>query len=893
MRLALPTFLRRADTMSAYHNRRGSPFPRRGYSARPTPPPHDAGAEHFSGDSHHSAVRATNDSLGGIRAPPSPYSYGPPQPPPYGYGYGQPQQPSPRYGAVPYNYGHPQPLPPAPQYGYGIPNPYFQGHPQPYWRAPTNAGLRPLNVGFRPGAPPQPPRLAGYRRLWRFAQHRPPRQAERFKVLSYNILADYLAQEHQFLYERIPSFIMDWNWRKDKLLFEFGLWSPDILCLQEVDKFTDLEQEMATRGYNSMWKMRTGNASDGCAIFWRTARFQLRYKEEIEFNNLGLRDNVAQLCVLESVVPGNVQTESSSTHPQQAKQIVVCNTHVLYNPKRGDIKLGQVRTLLDRVYMISKMWNGAPVIICGDFNSTPKSPLYNFILEQKLNLSGLAKSTISGQQTNSSQGLYTGSNTSREGSITCPNDHKPQPEARNFMENSRLANREPALTDTASDSSLNSESSKCFGNKVPCFVSTNPDEQELLSRVEDPAKDACTSDADAHANTTNGEESTVVDNSSEGCFRVIKNGPVEETNITDFPSAPTTVYDEILQSDLSEILDRSCLLLSYESSGLKDSGEELADGSKNSSNTLGDLPGHVISEKVTLAFQGNNVQPETQFYISKDRPDEKEKVNEPMSGQNNCTTSKSESPYFSDSLKFADALHQMSNMRLEEESNTEPTHLTSPVEPLHQTDCSFSDACGNQCTPEVINKHSDSHSCSYEFGNCSPAVEDDGTSNEVLCPDVNSDPSFFEEFSGVNESLLEDEDQLQTTLDCSLSAQQVITSDKRYYDYDPYRWTPDEIKAATGNEECTFVEHNLKVRSVYTDVEDFEGTKDANKEPLVTSYNRKFMGTVDYIWASQDLLTVQVLDTFPKEILNQTAGFPTKKWGSDHIALVCELAFTK
>ena len=32
----------------------------------------------------------------------------------------------------------------------------------------------------------------------------------------------------------------------------------------------------------------------------------------------------------------------SSSHPQQAKQVVVCNIHVLYNPKRGDIKLGQV-----------------------------------------------------------------------------------------------------------------------------------------------------------------------------------------------------------------------------------------------------------------------------------------------------------------------------------------------------------------------------------------------------------------------------------------------------------------------------------------------------------------------------------------------------------------------
>jgi hypothetical protein len=49
----------------------------------------------------------------------------------------------------------------------------------------------------------------------------------------------------------------------------------------------------------------------------------------------------------------------------------------------------------------------------------------------------------------------------------------------------------------------------------------------------------------------------------------------------------------------------------------------------------------------------------------------------------------------------------------------------------------------------------------------------------------------------------------------------------------------DKIKSATGKKELTYVQHNLKVRSVYTDVENFECTEDANKEPLVTSYNKK------------------------------------------------------
>jgi mRNA deadenylase 3'-5' endonuclease subunit Ccr4 len=67
--------------------------------------------------------------------------------------------------------------------------------------------------------------------------------------------------------------MLSWGWRKSKLVFELSLWSADIMCLQEVDKFQDLEEEMKHRGYSAIWKMRTGNAVDGCAIFWRSNRF--------------------------------------------------------------------------------------------------------------------------------------------------------------------------------------------------------------------------------------------------------------------------------------------------------------------------------------------------------------------------------------------------------------------------------------------------------------------------------------------------------------------------------------------------------------------------------------------------------------------------------------------
>lgn len=66
--------------------------------------------------------------------------------------------------------------------------------------------------------------------------------------------------------------MLEWEWRKRNIIFELGLWSADILCFQEVDRFQELEEELKRRGYSGIWKMRTGDPVDGCAIFWRISR---------------------------------------------------------------------------------------------------------------------------------------------------------------------------------------------------------------------------------------------------------------------------------------------------------------------------------------------------------------------------------------------------------------------------------------------------------------------------------------------------------------------------------------------------------------------------------------------------------------------------------------------
>ncbi|KAJ8536006.1 hypothetical protein K7X08_034407 [Anisodus acutangulus] len=55
-----------------------------------------------------------------------------------------------------------------------------------------------------------------------------------------------------------------------------------------------------------------------------------------------------------------------------SSRFLVGNIHVLYNPNRGDIKLGQVRLFLESAQRLSQEWGDIPVVLAGDLNSMPQ-----------------------------------------------------------------------------------------------------------------------------------------------------------------------------------------------------------------------------------------------------------------------------------------------------------------------------------------------------------------------------------------------------------------------------------------------------------------------------------------------------------------------------------------
>ncbi|KAL5699700.1 hypothetical protein ACHQM5_030568 [Ranunculus cassubicifolius] len=635
-------------------------------------------------------------------------------------------------------------------------------------------------------------------RNWECALSQPPSECERFVVLSYNILADYLAINHRHeLYWHIPHHILGWEWRKRKILFELGLWSPDIMSLQEVDRFQDLEEELKLHGYSGIWKMRTGIPVDGCAIFWRTTRFTLLYEESIEFNRLGLRDNVAQICVLESKCPKFADSKSDAL-PQQssndANRLVICNIHMLYNPRRGEMKLGQVRALLEKAYAVSKLWDNAPVVICGDFNCTPKSSLYNFISEQKLDLTGLARDHISGQSSAEikPQRLYT---PPRHGSI------------RDQTPNNSL--QEPTIADEKKEACLKADN--CIPDMHGHNKPNTDGETKLQSQI-----------------STSMVDNEIADESAK---------EVENEIIDTLKNGVSSVTGDIHPFELGN-----------------DTDQDLTTSVTKSENCDSVMVGNGHGD------QSNGCTDQSIHYVL------------PDNSQANLHTS---------SL----IVSTTQVMSVHDGMGKETTHFKDDIT-SSESNLSCKDSRPDKTVENALNQES-----------LSELVPDTSFSDDKnVSISANLEDSSLEEDGSIGEA------HTSCETDEYLEKQTMFPSDKiqestsllvEANTYDPSSWTPMEIETATGNAECTLVEHPLKLRSTYTEVEDHSGTRDSSREPQVTSYHRKFMGTVDYIWRSEGLQTVKVLDTIPKHALQWTPGFPTPKWGSDHIALVSQLAFTK
>jgi len=236
-------------------------------------------------------------------------------------------------------------------------------------------------------------------------------RAFRFTFVSYNILSQSCLEDNKHLYDASPPEVLEWDHRKHNLLKEIMHFKADIITLQEVNQnvYDDFfKPNMEMQGYKGVYKRRTGEEKqDGCAIFYHAEKFELKKTLPVDFNR-GVeildRDNVALLVMLQP---------KKDWSGGQDMRLCVATTHMLFNPKRGDIKLAQLAVLLAELDRFTRKGiesgTGMPLyhpsIFCGDFNAVPYSEIYRLIHRGRLKYENLVSKDISGQQDDESLGL--------------------------------------------------------------------------------------------------------------------------------------------------------------------------------------------------------------------------------------------------------------------------------------------------------------------------------------------------------------------------------------------------------------------------------------------------------------------------------------------------------
>ncbi|CAF1595984.1 unnamed protein product [Adineta ricciae] len=219
-----------------------------------------------------------------------------------------------------------------------------------------------------------------------------------FHLVNYNILAQKLIEDNPSLYADCLDQDLHWHRRKERLLRELLKQDADIICLQEMQREHykhDFRPKMMDHGYNSIYIKRSGDKSDGCCLFYRTDRLKVVESKTVPFyqRNIPLldRDNCGLIALFQPV----------SSKATSDDLFCVATTHLLFSPKRGDIKLAQLQYFLaeiDQFAMKTASLNSYyPIIICGDFNAQPHSPLSKFLINGHIKYDTFRSIEISGQ----------------------------------------------------------------------------------------------------------------------------------------------------------------------------------------------------------------------------------------------------------------------------------------------------------------------------------------------------------------------------------------------------------------------------------------------------------------------------------------------------------------
>lgn len=264
-------------------------------------------------------------------------------------------------------------------------------------------------------------------------------EKDRFTVISWNTLCDRAATQAAYGYAASSS--LSWQRRKYLILDELKARDADILTLQEVDienynEFfaPNLAQEYKgvfyAKGRARTMSEKEAKNVDGCATFYKHSKYMLLQKHVISYSHEAINrpDMKGEHDVYNRVMPrDHIALVLFLENRQTGTRLIVVNTHLTWEVWFSDVKIIQVAILMDQlskkaeeyakwpptkdkdkeIFRFSAAGEDSvdgpdavkpdpvpsvsyesgtqiPILVCGDFNSTHDSGVYDLITQGSL-----------------------------------------------------------------------------------------------------------------------------------------------------------------------------------------------------------------------------------------------------------------------------------------------------------------------------------------------------------------------------------------------------------------------------------------------------------------------------------------------------------------------------
>eukprot|EP00494_Astrolonche_serrata_P030113 UN30380 len=184
-----------------------------------------------------------------------------------------------------------------------------------------------------------------------------------FRIVQFNMLAHGLTGIHTLSnplkgFIKCPKEALQWNYRGPKILEEILRTDPDIICLQECDKFDWLNERLSDK-YEGFHEDKVNSpclnftdTKDGNAMFWKKDVFQIQKTMAGHYKSQNQVYIVGEL-----------------KHISTQKDVVVATTHLkatkkLVGEKIREAEVKELTSFLKNVYGRDK-----PIIITSDLNA--------------------------------------------------------------------------------------------------------------------------------------------------------------------------------------------------------------------------------------------------------------------------------------------------------------------------------------------------------------------------------------------------------------------------------------------------------------------------------------------------------------------------------------------